>query len=172
MTMFVRITNSNDDIISLNELCDMIYNDDVHIVFGENTYEYLTEFEVRFKGDNKRVIMIRNKYLDGVNGEPIPHEPSLKYIFGKEYMYDRMLGLPFEIEPNSNGELHLQGKAANSWKLKDVDSTGKKIVKTLLKEDSNKMHRYWYLDPNKPDEYEEMKRIENELVGKYSGRRF
>lgn len=110
MTMFTRITN-NGDIIPLNELCNMISNDDIHIVFGENTYEYLTEFEVRFKGDSKRVIMIRNKYLDGVNGQPIPHDPSLKYIFGKQYIYDRMLGLPFEIVENSDGELNFQGES-------------------------------------------------------------
>lgn len=171
MTVFTQL-NNGEDIMSFLELCDMISNDDLHIVFGENTYEYLTEFEVRFKGDNKRVIMIRNRYLDGVNGQPIPHDPSLKYIFGREYVCDRMLGLPFEIVENSDGELNFQGKAANSWKLKDVDSTGKKIVKTLLKEDSNKMYKYWYLDPNKPDEYEEMKRIEVELVDKYTNRRF
>ena len=167
-----KIINNDTDILSIHELTTMISSDELHIVFGETSFDYLLEFDVKFKGDDKRVVQIRNKYNDGVNSQPIPHEPSVKYIFGNHYKYDRMLGLPFEVDEHHDGSLKFQGKAANNWNLSDVDKIGKKIVKTMLKNDGETIYKYWYLNPKNPEEYEEMKKIENELVKKYAKERF
>ena len=173
MTMY-SITKpiSTDDLMTIEELNEMINNDDLHIVFGDTIYEYLLEFDLRFKGDNKRVIMIRNKYNDGTNSRPIPHEPSLKYIFKNHYSYDGISGIPFNINQEFDGELTFQGNAAKTWKLSDIDKTGKKIVKTILKEDSKIIYEYWYLNPQIQSECERMKQIEYELTLKYSKMRF
>lgn len=172
MAIYTSKNIEDNEIYTIQELSEMINNNDVHIVFSENTFEYITEFDVRTKGDKKRIILIRNKYLDGSSGQPIQHDPSLKYIYGKEYMHDGMPGLPFEVNKEFKGTLKIQGKAANRNKVSDIDNDGKKMIKTILKNDSEKIYKYWYLKPDVPEEYEEMKQIENDLVNKYAKTRF
>jgi DUF971 family protein len=83
-----------------------------------------------------------------------------------------MKGLPFEVKQNSDGTLVLQGSAAKKWDLSDVDKTGKKVVKTILKDDSDKIYEYWYLNPEIEEEHERMEQIQKELTEKYLNKKF
>lgn len=140
--------------------------------FLDELYEHLLEVNVRFKGDNKRVINIRNGYKDGRNGQKISHfyEPSLKYNNSNKYGKD---GLPIAIHENFNGKLEIQGEAAKHYSVSDIDDTGKKIIKTILKEEEKFLLEYWFLDPDQSREnYNRFEELKNYFITKYSSKRF
>lgn len=160
--------------MSLHELTNMIANDELHIVFGEKLCEHLLEVNVRFKGDNNRVIMVRNVYKDGVDDKPIPHfdDPSLKYIYNNTYTHGREKGLPIRIPVKFSGKLEIQGKAANRYSVSDIDAIGTKMIKTILNEDCPILREYWFLNPDeKPEDLIRMGEIQEYLLAKYGTRR-
>ena len=105
--------NEEVEPMTLKEITNMIINDDLHIVFGDELCEHLLEVNVRFKGDNSRIITIRNGYKDGRDNKKIDHfyEPSLKYIQGDKFGNG---GVPIVIPKVFNGKLEIQGKQLNT----------------------------------------------------------
>ena len=173
MAIFTRNneTINDDEVMSIEELTEMIDNNEINIFFSEDVFNYVTEFVVEIKGDQARSIIIRNKYLDGADGKPIEHNPSLKYVCNDEFKHGGKRGVPFEVKNEYDGLSLALGKKVQ-LKVSDVDKTGQKIVKTILKEESPDLYKYWYLNPENPEQYEEMKSIETRILNKYSKRRF
>lgn len=167
--------NNNNEIITVEEISNLIYNDELHIVFGDKLFEQLLEVNVRFKGDNSRVIMIRNIYKDGSNNHPISHinEPSLKYIYGNRYYHGSDKGLPILIPEQFNGKVQIQGKAADKYSVADIDKIGLKIIKSFLKEESQIMREYWFLNPDvNTHDAIRFEQIKEYFINKYSNKRF
>lgn len=175
MSIFKNETIDETTPMTMYEFTNMIANDELHIVFGDELCEHLLEVNVRFKGDNKRIITVRNVYKDGRNNQPIPHfyEPSLKYIYGNKYRHRDDNGLPIFIPEKFNGKIQIQGNAAKRYSVSDIDDTGKEIIKTFLKEDCNLLREYWFLNPDEnisdANRMEELKRY---FIDKYSSKHF
>ena len=118
--------------------------------------------------------MVRNVYKDGVDDKPIPHfdDPSLKYIHKNTFTHGSDKGLPIRIPVKFNGKLEIQGKAANRYSINDIDTTGIKIIKTILNEDCQILREYWFLNPDKkPEDFIRMGQIQEYLLIKYGNRR-
>ena len=96
MGIFVRDIINESDL----ELSKLIKEDTINIVFGSmNVVKEINEsFKInKDKGNNKIYILIRNKYLDGVNGQPIPHDCTVKFIKNDMFGHNGMKGAPFSV---------------------------------------------------------------------------
>ena len=154
MGIFVRDIINESDL----ELSKLIKEDTINIVFGSmNVVKEINEsFKInKDKGNNKIYILIRNKYLDGVNGQPIPHDCTVKFIKNDMFGHNGMKGAPFSVSEKP--------KLLSNEKVNRDDS---KFVKNFIKNNYKDILEYWNL-PNTKNGIKRMNEIENELKLKY-----
>ena len=120
------------------DLGNAIRNDEINIVFGDPNTIGINLLEESFsipkdKSNSSIYIYIRNKYLDGSNGQPIHHECTVKLIKNNIYKYDGKKGVPFKVEPKI--ELDVDYK---------IDKKDEKYAKSFIKDNKKDILAYWY----------------------------
>lgn len=146
----------NEENINLSKL---IENNSVNIAFG-HVFGLEESHPVLINGFT---ILIRNRFLDGVDGKQIPHPtPTIKIIAGSLFKYDGMLGVPLEIDP----EIKLYKKADNPSNRKNLRPYIK-IIKKFVKENKDLILEYWNIDPNSVNGITRLTEIEDEISSKY-----
>ena len=156
-------TNSilRENIIEDNiDIKSLIQENNINIIFGdfdEKTFKFINEsFNIPKDKSNPSIyIYIRNKYIDGDSGKPIPHDCTVKLIKNDIYKYKGRKGVPFEVEPVP--------KLAVDY---DIDKKDKKFVIKFIKENKDDILAYWYA-PNTPEGKLIMENIRNKLCKKY-----
>ena len=132
-------------------LKELIENGNVIIQFQNN---FIDEFNLPAK-EGSIGISIRNKYLNGHNGQSIEHDPTIKVSVTKS-------GLPITIEHDHH--LH---------KNSDTTANRKKIapympmIKKFIFENRKDLIKYWFADPNTEKGVKDMEKLERKIINKY-----
>ena len=139
---------------------EAIKTDEFNIVFG--TQEAVNEFNIYKNGSSKPSVYIRS-HVEGVSGNNVSHDITIKLTNGKKYTKGKMSGLPFTIYPD-------KPYAKISDKIKNpptVSNNEIKFIKEIVKDNYNDIVTYWNCDPNIPEQKQQMKLIEDKIKNKY-----
>ncbi len=145
----------------INEISSMIKNNTINIIFGDELNESeLTSLEESFNipkdPSNPRVyIYIRNKYIDGVDGKPIPHNCTVKFVKNDKYKHEGDKGVPFDVEPEI--------KLGVDYK---IDKKDEAYVIDFIKHNRQDILRYWKVEDT-PEGRRKMEKIQKRICKKY-----
>ncbi len=109
-----------------DNILELLEGEEYNIIFGKLNEAIEESINIRKKGEKTLNVIIRNRILDGHNGQPIPH-PTCTVKLHRGNIYDT--GLPFEIYPNKI-KLYKDANTEENRKLIRKNKKRYKIFKT------------------------------------------